>query len=197
VRRGLRQMMALAPDIEIVDEARNGWEVVDKVRLGGIDMLLLDMTMPGPNGIDLIKRIRAEAPRLPILVLSMHAESQFAGRVIKAGTNGYLTKDSEPEELIGAIRQVSAGGNFIERTLAEKLIFSPQKSAEKPHTQLSDREYQIFLLIARGGTINDIADQLRVSAKTVSTHKSRLMEKLGVASVSELVRYAIHHGLIE
>jgi DNA-binding NarL/FixJ family response regulator len=197
VRKGLRQVMQLASDIEIADEARNGWEVIEKARRREFDVLLLDMTMPGPNGIDLIKRLRAEAPAVPILVLSMHAESQFAGRAINAGTNGYLTKDSEPEHLIDAIRQVAAGGNFIDQTLAAKLIFSRQTQAEQPHAQLSDREYQIFLLIARGGAISDIADQLKLSAKTVSTHKSRLMEKLGVTSVSELVRYAIRCGLIE
>ncbi len=197
VRKGLRQVMQLASDIEIVDEAKNGWEVIEKVRRREFDVLLLDMTMPGPNGIDLIKRLRAEVPTVPILVLSMHAESQFAGRAINAGTNGYLTKDSEPEHLIDAIRQVAAGGNFIDQTLAAKLVFSRQTQAEQPHAQLSDREYQIFLLIARGGTVSDIADRLKLSAKTVSTHKSRLMEKLGVTNVSELVRYAIRHGLVE
>ncbi|MBL6750032.1 MAG: response regulator transcription factor, partial [Nevskia sp.] len=171
VRQGIRQILNLASDIEIVDEARNGWEVIEKVRRDGIDVLLLDMTMPGPNGVELIKRIKSDAPTLPILVLSMHAESQFAGRAINAGTSGYLTKDSEPEELIEAIRRVGAGRYFIDPALAAKLIFGPPARADKPHAQLSDREYQVFILIAQGRTINEIAESLCVSAKTISTHK--------------------------
>lgn len=196
VRQGLRQVLALAPELELAGEARNGWEVIELVRAGNLNLLLLDMTMPGPNGVELIKRVREEAPRLPILVLSMHGESQIAGRAIKAGAAGYLTKDSEPETLIGAIRQVAGGAHYIDPAIASRLLFEATPTdAEQAHLTLSDREYQIFLLLVQGRGINEIGDALRLSAKTVSTHKFRLMQKLGVDNLSDLVRYALKHKL--
>jgi DNA-binding NarL/FixJ family response regulator len=196
VRQGLRQVLALAPELELAGEAKNGWEVIELVRAGNLNLLLLDMTMPGPNGVELIKRVREEAPRLPILVLSMHGESQIAGRAIKAGAAGYLTKDSEPETLIGAIRQVAGGAHYIDPVIASRLLFEATPTdAEQAHLTLSDREYQIFLLLVQGRGINEIGDALRLSAKTVSTHKFRLMQKLGVDNLSDLVRYALKHKL--
>jgi DNA-binding NarL/FixJ family response regulator len=196
VRQGLRQVLALAPELELAGEAKNGWEVIELVRAGNLNLLLLDMTMPGPNGVELIKRVREEAPRLPILVLSMHGESQIAGRAIKAGAAGYLTKDSEPETLIGAIRQVAGGAHYIDPAIASRLLFEATPTdAEQAHLTLSDREYQIFLLLVQGRGINEIGDALRLSAKTVSTHKFRLMQKLGVDNLSDLVRYALKHKL--
>jgi DNA-binding NarL/FixJ family response regulator len=199
VRQGLSKVLALAPDMEMAGEAKNGWEVIEQVRNGGYDLLLLDMTLPGPCGIDLIKRLRSEAPHLPILVLSMHNESQIAGRAIKVGAAGYLTKDSEPNVLIAAIRQVAAGGHAIDPSLAARMVFESvgNEADEAPHQLLSNREFQIFLKLAAGHGINDIGAAFNISPKTVSTHKARLMQKLGLESTSELVRYALRHGLVE
>lgn len=197
VRQGLRQVVALAPELELAGEAKNGWEVIERVRAGNLHLLLLDMTMPGPSGVELIKRVREEAPRVPILVLSMHGESQIAGRAIKAGAAGYLTKDCEPETLIAAIRQVAGGGHWIDPAVAARLLFDTAPAeGSSPHTTLSDREYQVFLLLVGGRTINEIADELHLSAKTVSTHKFRLMQKLGIDNLSALVRYALKHELL-
>lgn len=196
VRQGLRQVLALIPEVELVGEARNGWEVIELARACSPSLLLLDMNMPGPNGVELIKRMREEAPRLPILVLSMHGESQIAGRAIKSGAAGYLTKDSEPETLVFAIRQVASGGHYIEPAIAERLLFQPSpKDTVEPHTTLSDREYQVFLMLVQGRSVNEIADELHLSAKTISTHKTRLLKKLGLDNLSDLVRYALKHDL--
>jgi DNA-binding NarL/FixJ family response regulator len=196
VRQGLRQVLTLIPGLELVGEAKNGWEVIELIHTCAPNLLLLDMNMPGPSGVDLIKRVREEAPRLPVLVLSMHGESQIAGRAIKAGASGYLTKDSEPEALVLAIRQVASGANYIEPAVAERLLFqSASKDSAEPHAALSDREYQIFLMLVQGRGVTEIGEALHLSAKTVSTHKARLMKKLGVDNLSDLVRYALKHEL--
>lgn len=198
VRQGLRQVLATTPDLSFVDEARNAWEVIERVRHGGIDVLLLDMSMPGPSGVELIRRVRSEAPGVQVLVLSMHADVQIASRAIKAGASGYLTKDSEPEQLLLAIRKIQSGGNFIDPSLATRLIFENGGAAdETPHSALSNREYQIFLALVHGRGLVEIAEELRLSPKTVSTHKFRLMQKIGVDSLSDLVRYAMRQGLAE
>jgi DNA-binding NarL/FixJ family response regulator len=197
VRQGLRQVLALIPELKLVAEAKNGWEVIEHVRTSSPSLLLLDMNMPGPSGVDLIKRVREEAPQLPILVLSMHGESQIAGRAIKAGAAGYLTKDSEPEVLIHAIRQVASGAHYIEPAVAERLLFQPSpKEAAEPHAALSDREYQVFLMLVQGRGVMEIGEELHLSAKTVSTHKARLMKKLAVDNLSDLVRYALSRELV-
>ncbi|THF61840.1 response regulator transcription factor [Pseudothauera nasutitermitis] len=196
VRQGVRQVLALAGDMEVVAEARDGWEVVESLRRGGIDLLITDMSMPGPHGVDLVKRVKDEHPRLPVLVLSMHGEAQITARVLKAGATGYLTKDSEPEVLIAAARKVATGGRHIDLALAEKLVFETSLAGDRlPHELLSNREYEVLVRIARGESLNDIAEVLHVSAKTISTHKARLMQKLNVHSNAELVRYALQHGL--
>jgi len=198
VSHGLRQVLSLAPELSVVAEAKNAWETLERVREGGMDVVLLDMSMPGLSGIDLIRRIKADAPRIPVLVLSMHANWQIAARAIKAGATGYLTKDSEPEVLIEAIRQVSKGGNFIDPALATRMVFSAGSAeAESANVAMSDREYQVFLALVQGRSLIDIAEELHLSAKTVSTHKFRLMRKLGLTSVSELVRYAVRNGIID
>lgn len=198
VRHGLCRLIALTSDIELAGEARDGWEVVDKVRAGGFDLLVTDMSMPGPNGPELVKRVRAENAVLPILVLSMHGESQIAARAIKAGATGYLTKDSDPDMLLDAIRRCAAGRHFIEPELASRLVFESERSSGADlHARLSDREFQIFLLLAQGLGVNEIAEKMHISPKTVSTHKFRLMQKMAFESLSELVRYALRHGLIE
>jgi DNA-binding NarL/FixJ family response regulator len=198
VREGLCRVIALAPDIEVAGEAKDGREVLEWMRAGGIDLLLTDMSMPYLQGAELIKRVRAEKAHLPILVLSMHGESQVAARAIKAGATGYLTKDSDPEMLLDAIRRCAAGRHFIEPELASRLVFGGDRgSGADAHTRLSDREFQIFLLLAQGASVNEIGERMHISPKTVSTHKFRLMQKMSFESLSELVRYALRHGLIE
>lgn len=198
VRHGLRQVLSLAPELSVVAEAKNAWETLERVREGGVDVILLDMSMPGLSGIDLIRRVKADAPRIPVLVLSMHADWQIAARAIKAGATGYLTKDSEPEMLIDAIRQVAKGGNFIDPALATRMVFNASSTeAESANVAMSNREYQVFLALVQGRSLIDIAEELHLSAKTVSTHKFRLMRKLGLTSVSELVRYAVRSGIID
>lgn len=196
VRQGLRQVLALLPELILAGEAKNGWEVLEQVHSCSPTLLLMDMNMPGPSGVELIKRVREEAPRLPILVLSMHGESQIAGRALKAGAAGYLTKDSEPESLVAAIRQVARGAHYVEPAVAERLLFDRvPNEASAPHLTLSDREYQVFLMLVHGRSVVEIAGELHLSAKTVSTHKFRLLQKLGLDNLSELVRYAIKHEL--
>ena len=197
MRQGILQVLALAVDLEVMEEARNGWEVIEKLRAQPFDLLLLDMTMPGPSGADLVKRVRDEYPDLPVLILSMHSESQIAARALKAGAQGYLTKDNEPDILIAAVRKVAAGGRYIDPDLATKLVFETGMSGESQlHEALSDREYQILLRIAQGHSLNDMAEELHLSAKTVSTYKMRLMRKLGLTTTAELVRYALQYQLI-
>ncbi|PTD95684.1 response regulator [Pseudothauera lacus] len=196
IRHGVRQVLAFAGDFDIVGEARDGWELLTLLAECAADVVLTDMSMPGPHGVELLKRIRDAHPRLPVLVLSMHGEAQITARALKAGAAGYLTKDSEPEVLIAAVRKVAAGGRYIDPQLAEKLVFETSLAGDQlPHESLSNREYEVLVLIARGISLSDIAGQLHLSPKTISTHKARLMQKLNVHSTAELVRYAIEHGL--
>lgn len=197
VRRGLQQVLHQAPGVSVVGEASDGWQVLEMLRTDAPDLLMLDLSMPGPNGVDLVKRVKSLVPHVPILVVSMHAEGQIASRIIKAGASGYLTKDNEPETLIAAIRQVACGKHFIDPRLATELVFSSSLvNSAVPHSLLSDREFGIFMAIARGRSINDIALELHLSAKTVSTHKARLMQKMGIQNISELVLYALEQGLL-
>lgn len=197
VRGGLKQIFALAPDLQVVGEAVNGGEVLDALRQQTFDLLLLDMNMPGVSGIDLIARVRAQRADLPILVLSMHNELQVAARVLKAGANGYITKDSEPESLLAAIRKVAGGGKYIDPELAQQMVFNDSTLDERPpHELLSDREREVLRLLIAGKGVNEIAEQLCISNKTVSTHKVRLMEKMHLASMADLMRYAMQNGLL-
>jgi DNA-binding NarL/FixJ family response regulator len=197
VRRGLQQIIAVATDITVAAEAANGTEVLERLRGAEFDMLLMDVSMPGTNAMDLIKRVKAEWPKLPILVHSMHSERSIVAHMLKAGASGYITKDSEPEKLIAAVRRVASGGRYIDPQLAELIVFARGDGADKPlHESLSDREHQILLLLAGGRTVNDVAEHLHLSPKTVSTHKARLMEKLRVKTNAELIRYALQHHLV-
>lgn len=198
VREGLKQVLAAAGDIAVAGEAADGHEVMDQLRTNGWDVLVLDMNMPGPSGLDLIKRVRAHKPDAKVLVLSMHGEDQFAVRTLRAGAAGYLTKGSAPETIISAIRRIAAGGRHISRALAETLALEIDPFRDKaPHELLSERETQVLRMLAGGQSIADIATQLCLSANTISTHKHRLMKKLGVGSNAELVRYALSAGLAE
>lgn len=198
VRGGLKQLFALCSDLSVTGEAVNGAQVLEVLRKEEVDLLLLDMNMPGISGAELITRVRAERPSLPILVLSMHNEPQIARRALASGAAGYLTKDSDPETLLAAIRKVAAGGRFIDSGLAESMVFDAGENGERPpHEQLSEREFHILRLLVRGKSVNDIADELSISNKTVSTHKARLMQKLGFQNNADLVRYGIEHHLVE
>ncbi|MCQ8182770.1 response regulator transcription factor [Methylomonas sp. SURF-1] len=190
VRSGLKQLFALNADIEISGEAENSEQLLDCLRHCAVDLVLLDLNMPGPGGCEAIGRIRREFPALPILVLSMHNELQIVGLALKAGANGYLTKDSDPETLMAAIRRVAAGQRFIDPKLAEKIVFADEAETEKkPHQKLSAREFQIMQLLASGKGINEISQELGISNKTVSTYKSRLCDKLQIKNTAELIRY--------
>jgi DNA-binding NarL/FixJ family response regulator len=198
LREGLKQLLASADGIVVVGEAVDGHEVLQRVRNAEFDVLLLDLSMPGKSGMELIKQVKSERPRLRILVLSMHGEQQYAVRAIRAGASGYLTKDSAPTQLVAAIRKVAAGGAFISPEVAEQLALGAMPQSEgPPHAALSDREYEVFQLLVSGRTITDIARQLKLSVKTVSTHKARLLEKMGLSTQAALVRYAIAHHLTD
>lgn len=196
VRQGLRQFLAFAGDLEVGGEAASGQEVLATLAHAHYDVLLLDLTMPGPSGVDLIKRIRLEPQSPRVLVLSMHNEAQLVSRIIKAGAAGYLTKDSDPEMLIAAIRKIARGGRFIDPSLVDEMVFDHSLGDDRqPHEKLSDREFQIFQMLVAGLSVNAIADSLSLSAKTISTHKLRLMQKMQLHSIAELTRYAMQHRL--
>ena len=196
VRGGLKQIIATTTDIVVAGEAAHGAEVIDKLRILQVDLLLLDMTMPGISGIGLIRRVRTEQPALPILVLSIHNEAQVVSRALRAGATGYVTKDSDPEILLAAIRKLAAGGRFIDPKLVDAIVFETHAGEAPPHEVLSDREFQVLQMLAAGKSINDIAESFALSAKTISTHKMRLMQKLNLGNNAELIRYAIKHGLV-
>ncbi len=196
VREGLKQLLLGAGDLEIAGEAQDGHEVIERVRALDFDVLLLDMSMPGKSGIELIRQVHAEKPKLRVLILSMHEEHQYAVRAIRAGACGYLTKESASRQLVDAIRKVAAGGAFISSEVAQQLALNAMPGAEGPlHATLSDREFQIFQLIASGKSPSDIAERLNLSVKTVSTHKSNILLKMNMTTTAELIRYALEHGL--
>jgi len=199
VREGLKRIVAASPDLQVLDEAADGNEVMRVVRERDFDVLVLDLSMPGRSGMELIKLVKAEKPKLRILVLSMHQELQYAVRAIKSGASGYLTKESAPAQLVQAIQKIAGGGAFISAEVAEQLALGamPGSAAAAPHESLSDREFEVFRLLVAGTSVTDIATRLKLSVKTVSTHKANLMQKLGLGNQSELVRYALRHGLAD
>lgn len=197
VRRGVRMVLESTARIEVAAEAATGSEALDKARQAGIDVAILDMSMPGPGGLEVLKQIKDEHPRLPVLVLTMHPEDQYAVRAIRAGASGYLTKQSIPEELIKAVEAVAAGRKYITPAVAEALAAEVHHDTEKPpHEQLSDREYQVLLRIAAGRTVGEIAEELRLSPKTVSTYRTRILEKMQLKTNAELTHYAFQNKLV-
>ncbi len=178
-------------------EARNAQEALDLVWKQEWDVVVLDITMPGRNGLEVLREIRRSKPRLPVLVLSMHPENQFAVRVLKSGASGYMTKESAPEELVGAVKKVLAGGRYVSNTLAETLAASLSISQKAPQEKLSDREFQVLRLIASGKMMSDIARELSLSIKTISTYRARILEKMGMKNNAELMHYAIQNRLVE
>lgn len=197
VRQGLRQIFALAPDITVVGEAGSAQELLTLLPVVKCDILLLDMTMPGLCGVDLIKRIKLEYRLLLILVFSMHNECQLVTRAFKAGAIGYAMKDSDPEHLICAVRKIARGGKYIDPSLVDTMVFDLGLDERMPHDRLTDREYQIFQLLVCGKSVTGIANRLSLSSKTISTHKLRLLQKMEISSIAELTRYAIDHQLLE
>ena len=196
VRQGLKQIISEIPDMVVADEATDGWEVLSKIRNGNYDVVVLDITMPGKDGMDVLTQLKYEKPELPVLMVSMHPEEQFAVRALRAGASGYLTKESAPDELVNAIWKVSTGGRYVTPSLAEKLAFMVQKVEQLPHETLSDREYQVMRLIASGKTITDIARELSLSVKTISTYRTRILEKMKMKNNAELTHYAITNKLV-
>jgi DNA-binding NarL/FixJ family response regulator len=197
VREGLRRVIGEAQDMEVIGEAVNGREVLQWVKKGGFDMLLLDLSMPDHSGVEFIKRLKDESPKLPILVLTMHEEEQYAVRSIRAGASGYLTKESASMELINAIRRIANGRLYINATVAEMLAINTMAAHDGPvHNSMSDREFEVFQMMVHGRSITDIATQLHLSVKTVSTHKARILQKMNLHSIADLVRYAMDHGLM-
>jgi DNA-binding NarL/FixJ family response regulator len=199
LRAGLKHILQDSGDIVVAGEASDGHQALAQVRAGHWDAVVLDLSMPGKSGIELIKQIKGEFPKLPILILSMHKEDLYAVRALKAGASGYLCKDSAETLLVQAIRKVAGGGLFIDQAVAEKLAVEmlTGSSGDTSHSSLTDREYQVFLLVARGHGVTDISRQLNLSVKTVSTHKTRILEKMKLANTAELIHYAIRHQLVD
>jgi DNA-binding NarL/FixJ family response regulator len=195
IRQGLKQILTEAGDISVIGEFETGHDVLNAVRKKSFDAIVLDLSMPG-GGLDLVKRIREEKPSLPILVLSVHSEEHYAVRALKAGASGYLTKGSAPDQLVSALRKLAAGGRYITPSLAEKLALDLQSpvAGKTTHEALSDREYQILRLMGQGKALGDIAQNLNLSPKTISTYRARILEKTGLKSTAELIRYAIDQG---
>lgn len=197
VRRGLNEILAESPDLVIVSECSNGQELIRLMGNELFDLVLLDISLPGRNGLDILKQVKTMKPQLSVLVMTMHPEEQYAIRALKAGASGYITKDSAPDELLLAIRKVSQGGRYISASLAEKLAFSLGDAGGKHlHELLSDREYQILCLIASGKTVSGISADLALSVKTVSTYRTRILEKMRMSNNAELSNYAIKNGLV-
>ncbi len=198
VRQGLKQILSEEPDIEVVGEAQNSQEVLELVRKQDWDIVILDITMPGRGGIDVLKELKHERPKLPVLMLSVHPEDQYAVRALKAHASGYMTKDSAPEELVKAIRKILRGGKYISSTLADKLVFELETENEKPlHETMSDREYQVMIMISSGKTVSQIAEELSLSVKTIGTYRTRILEKMKMKTNAELIHYAIKNGLVD
>lgn len=197
VRRGLAQIVSETLDLKVGAEAASGHEVLDLIRRAPFDVVVLDLNMPGPSGLDTLKQIKAEQPRLPVLVLSMHSEDQYALRVLRAGASGYLTKESAPDQLVKAIRRVAEGGKYVSPAVAESLLLHLDPHAEGPlHTRLSDREFQVMRMLAAGRTPTEIAEALSLSVKTISTYRARVLEKMNMKSNADLTHYAIKNDLI-
>jgi DNA-binding NarL/FixJ family response regulator len=198
IRDGLKQIISFVPDMNVAGEAENGDEVLQKVRTIPLDVLVLDMSMPGKSGIALIQQVKAMKPALSILVLSMHQQSQYAVQAVRAGASGYITKNAASNQLIEGIKKVAGGGTFISPLVSEKLIKQMHRPQEElPHTRLTAREFQIFQMLVEGHSINDISRTLSLSNKTISTHKANILQKMEILTTASLVYYALKHGLIE
>jgi len=196
-RRGLKHALEETPDIEVIGEASNGDSLLSMIKSDNLDMVLLDISMPGKSGLDLLKQLKSEHSKLPILILSVYPEEQYAVRFIKAGASGYLTKESAAEKLAEAIRKIAAGGKYASTAIIEKLAFDFSDSNKPLHETLSDREYQVFGMISIGKSLTEIGVDLSLSVKTISTHRTRILEKMKMKKNAELIHYAITRNLLE
>jgi two-component system invasion response regulator UvrY len=197
VRAGFKQVISDMSDMLVADEAANGQEVLNYIRKKDYDLVLLDISMPGRSGLEVLKDLKSEKPKLPVLILSIYPEEQYAIRALRAGASGYMTKASAPNELIAAIRKISEGGKYISASLAEKLAYYLDGDASKPpHETLSDREYQVMLMIASGKTVTEIADELCLSVKTISTYRTHILDKMKMKNNAEITLYAVQNKLV-
>ena len=195
-RQGLKNAFGDTTDIEVVSEVENGNDVMEKVRENDLSLVLLDISMPGKAGLEVLKQLKAEHPKIPVLILSVYPENQYAVRFIKAGASGYLTKESSVDTLLDAVRKVAQGGNYASADITEKLAFDFLNIDKPPHELLSDREYQVFSMISTGKSLTEIGNDLSLSVKTISTHRTRILEKMKMKKNAELIHYAIQHELI-
>jgi two-component system, NarL family, invasion response regulator UvrY len=197
VRRGLKQIVSEQTDMIVGGEAENAREVLEMVRSNKWNVIVLDLNMPGRSGLEVLKELKREQPKLPVLVLSVHSEDQYGIRVLKAGAAGYLTKDSAPDELVRAIRKVHRGGRYVSPSLAEALVLELGVESDRPrHKALSDREFQVLTMIASGKTVGEIGEELSLSVKTISTYRARVLEKMRMRTNAELTHYAIQNQLL-
>lgn len=198
-REGLKRVLEEQQELRVAGEAEDGWKALREIRRQCYDIILLDISMPGKDGLEVLKQIRAENILVPVLILSMYPEEQYALRALKAGASGYLTKESAPEELLEAIRKITNGGKYISSSIAEKLadaLTSKGSKTDNPHELLSDREYQVLCMIGAGKTVTDIGAELSLSVKTIATYRSRILEKTGLKNNSEIIRYVVRKNLI-
>ena len=196
-RRGLKNAFSETPDIEVVDEAENGDDLLKKISGSNLNVILMDVAMPGKTGLDLLKQLRDEQPKLPILVLTVYPEEHYAVRYFKAGASGFITKESSTDQIYAAVRKVANGGKFASAEITEKLAFDFGKSDRPLHENLSDREHQVFMMLAEGESPTDIGKMLSLSVKTISTHRSRILDKMQMKKNAELIHYAISHRLLQ
>jgi two-component system invasion response regulator UvrY len=197
VRQGLKQALAESRDMVVAGEAGDGQEVLSEVSQRDFDIVVLDITMPGRNGLDILKDIKHMNPELPVLILSFHPEEQYALRALRSGASGYLTKQSAVSELESAIRKIAAGGKYVTLSLGESIAFYLDAKEEVPHETLSDREYEVMCMIASGKSVTTIANELSLSVKTVSTHRSRILQKTHLRDNTGIIRYCLQHSLVD
>ena len=198
VLKGLKEILSESFDDVIIDGTTTGYELINNVRKNQYDLALLDISLPDINGLEVLKEINKKKPKLPVLIISMYPEEQYALRAIKAGARGYLTKRSAPNELVLAVRKILSGKRYVSPAFAEKMLFEFESNAERPpHEGLSDRELQVLCMIGGGKAVNQIAEELHLSANTVRTYRTRILEKIGVKGTGELIHYAITHRLAE
>jgi two-component system, NarL family, invasion response regulator UvrY len=198
VRKGLKQILSETPDMFVAAEAGSGEEALKRIAHNKFDIVLLDISLPGKSGLDILMQIKKEKPKLPVVILSVHTEEQYAMRAFKAGASGYLTKESAPEELILALRKISRGGKYVTSSLAEKMAFTITaiRREKLSHELLSGREYEVMCMIASGKTINQISKKLSLSNSSISTYRARILEKMKLSSTPDIIRYVVKHGLL-
>lgn len=196
-RRGLKNAFSETPDIEVVDEAESGEELLEKVRGMDLSLAILDISLPGKGGLEILKQLKDDRPKLPVLILTVLPEEHYAVRFFKAGASGFITKESSTDQIYAAVRKVADGGKYASPEITEKLAFDFSKSDRPAHEKLSDREHQVFIMLAEGESPTEIGKELSLSVKTISTHRSRILDKMQMKKNAELIHYAISHRLLQ